>query len=257
MKKKLLLTFTLFASLWVGAQTKSTGVVSLGSAVTAKLDMESSTSTATLTITAPSGAWFAVRFGSFNSGQGMSGFSDAGDVVYYNGSTLVDAKMIGQTTPATDSSNDWTVTSNTVASGTRTLVATRSFNTGDSNDYVFDYNSSSIDFAYARGTSSFSISYHGSNRGYSLNATFNLLGVDAFKQDRLQLYPNPVANSLYVKTLEEVTAISIYNIDGKVVLQKMNPVLENGLNVSSLEKGVYFIEAETVNGVLYKKMIKG
>lgn len=176
MKKLLLTALMAVSALGAFAQSKTTGVVTLSSGYTAKLDLNSSTSTATLTLAGPSDRWFALQFGSFATGGGMM---DGTDVVYYNGTTLVDATQNGiGAMPSTDT-NDWTVTSNTTSGSTRTLIATRSF-AGGANDYVFNYADPNIDFAWARGSSaSFSISNHGGNRGYQLNKAFNCLAPDA------------------------------------------------------------------------------
>lgn len=178
MKKLLLIALLVLSAAGLHAQSKTTGVVNLLAGMTAKLDLNNTTSTATLTFTGPSDRWYALQFGSFVQGDGM----EAGkDVVYYNGTTLVDAVHNGVgVTPSTDAVNNWTVTSNTVAAGTRTIVATRAFNTGDTNDYTFVYSDANIDFAYSRSASvSFSLAYHQNNRGYAINKTFSCIPPDA------------------------------------------------------------------------------
>ncbi|MCW4469765.1 T9SS type A sorting domain-containing protein [Flavobacterium sp. MFBS3-15] len=175
MKKLLLIASLLLSVAGLHAQSKTTGVVNLMSGMTAKLDLDNANSTATLTLTGPSDRWFALQFGSFASGGGMG---DGQDLVYYNGTTLVDAVHNGiGVTPSADGTNNWTVTSNTVSGTTRTIVATRPFNTGSAGDYTFVYSNADIDFAYAKGASaSFTLANHGgSNRGYALNRTFTCI----------------------------------------------------------------------------------
>jgi len=175
--KKLLLTALLIASAGGAfAQSKTTGTVSLTTGMTAKVDLNNDTSTATLTLTGPQDRWIALQFGSFATGGGMQ---DGTDVVYYNGTTLVDANQNGiGSAPSTDT-NDWTVTSNTVSGTTRTIVATRAF-AGGTGDFTFNYADVNIDFAWARGSSaSYSLSNHGSNRGYKLNQAFSCMPPDA------------------------------------------------------------------------------
>lgn len=175
--KKLLLTALMAVSAFGAyAQSKTTGVVTLTGSYTAKLDLDSGTSTATLTLSGPSDRWFALQFGSFANGGGMQGGTD---VVYYNGTTLIDATQSGIGLPPSTDTNDWTVSSNTTSGTTRTLIATRSFE-GGANDYAFNYDDANIDFAWARGASaSFTIANHGGNRGYQLNKAFNCLAPDA------------------------------------------------------------------------------
>ncbi len=176
MKKLLLSALLGFSAIAVNAQSKTTGTVNLQTGMTAKLDLDNGTSTATLTFTGPSDKWFALQFGSFSGSQGMA---SGMDVVYYNGTTLVDGYMQGQgIAPATDT-NNWTVSSNTVSGSTRTIVATRAF-AGGTNDFTFNYSDANIDFAYARNNSTgYTMAGHGSFRGYKLNQAFTCIPPDA------------------------------------------------------------------------------
>lgn len=173
MKKLVLFILFMLASLGLQAQSKTTGTVNLLSGMTAELVLNNSTTTATLTLTGPSDRWFALQFGIFPGTSG-GGMAAGQDLVYYNGTTLVDAVHNGVgATPSNDAVNNWTVTSNTVSGSTRTIVATRAFNTGDANDHTFVYSNPNIDFAFARSQSaSYGLAYHGPNRGYQLNRTF-------------------------------------------------------------------------------------
>lgn len=176
MKKLLLYTFLGLWAVAANAQSKTTGTVSLQTGMTAKLDLNNSTSTATLTFTGPSDKWFALQFGSFTASQGMA---SGMDVVWYNGTTLADGHMQGLgSAPATDT-NDWTVSSNTVSGTTRTIVATRAF-AGGTNDFTFNYNDANIDFAYARNSGTgYTMAGHGSFKGYKVNQAFSCLAPDA------------------------------------------------------------------------------
>jgi len=171
MKRILLIAMLSLAALGVQAQSKTTGSVSLTTGMTAKLDLNNDTSTATLTLTGPQDRWIALQFGSFTGGM-----APGTDLVYFNGTTLVDASQNGVgATPSIDAVNNWTVSSNTVSGNTRTIVATRAF-TGGTGDYNFVYTNTEIDFVWARGASaSFAIANHGSNRGFALNKTFSCI----------------------------------------------------------------------------------
>lgn len=254
-KKLLVLTVCMLSLMGTQAQTKSTGSVTLGSNITATLELDNSTTTATLTLTGPSDRWFALQFGSFTGSQGMA---SGKDMVYYNGSTLVDCKMNGLGAfPSTDSSNDWSVTSNTVSGSTRTIVATRDFDTGDTNDYDFVYSNSSIDFAWARSfSSSYSMSNHGgSNRGYSLNNSMSVMGTEKFQKESIKIYPNPATNELNIQADENISSIKLYTVSGALVKEINNPGT-TPINLANINKGVYFVEITTNNKTLYKKIIK-
>jgi len=177
MKKLLLLTSLLMGSAGLYAQSKATSVITLTSGMTAHLELNNTTSTATLTLTGPSNRWFALQIGSFSNGGGMQ---DGKDVVYWDGNTLVDASHNGiGVAPSPDAVNDWTSTS-TVNGTTRTIVATRAFSTGDSNDFPFVYTDANIDFAWAKASSATNtLISHGANRGYSLNNAYNCVAPGA------------------------------------------------------------------------------
>lgn len=172
MKKLLLLTALLAGAAGTYAQSKATAVVSLTTGMTAKLELNSATSTATLTFTGPSDRWFALQLGSFT---GTGGMQEGADVVYWNGTTLVDAVHNGVGAVPTVDTNDWT-SSSTVSGTTRTIVATRAFNTGSSDDYTIVYADANIDFAWAKASSATNtINNHGGNRGYDLNNAYTCI----------------------------------------------------------------------------------
>ena len=177
MKKLLLLTSLLMGSAGLYAQSKATAVVALTSGMTAQLELNNTTSTATLTLTGPSTRWFALQIGSFGGDGGMV---EGKDVVYWDGNTLVDASHNGVgIAPSPDAVNDWTSTS-TVNGTTRTIVATRALNTGDSSDFTFVYTDANIDFAWAKAsTATNTLISHGGNRGYSLNNAYNCVAPGA------------------------------------------------------------------------------
>jgi len=254
MKKTLLLATMLFAFFTAQSQTKSTGVVNLTTGMTAKLDLNNTNTTATLTLTGPSDRWFALQFGDFPSGSGMQAGED---VVYFNGTTLVDANHNGVGSPPSPDTNNWTVTSNTIASGTRTIVATRAFNTSDSNDYTFVYANNSIDFAYAKMSSaSFNLAYHGAgNRGYRIDALFTALGVNDFEKNKITFYPNPANSSFNIQAADEIKSVTIFDATGKKVAAFNNQ--KEALDISNLKTGLYFIEIlNSENKIFTEKLIK-
>lgn len=238
------------------AQTKSTGVVNLLSGMTAKLDLNNTSSTVTLTFTGPSDRWYALQFGDFNVGGGMG---NGEDIVYYNGSTLVDAVHNGIGIPPTNDANNWTVQSNTVSSGIRTIIANRAFNTGDANDYVFNYDNSSIDFAFSRsGSQSFSLAYHGaSNRGYAINNAFSTLGIDDHEvlNREVTLIPNPASTSFMIQSdfEQNIVNTTVYNSLGQNVLSIKN--ISSEINIAELPSGNYYVEIENDLGLVSMKKL--
>jgi hypothetical protein len=173
MKTKSLFLFILGFSYLSLAQSFTTGVVNLSStpglAMSVKLDIGSNV---TMTLVGPSGRWFALGFGAEN----MEAETDV--VGVHSAGTLsnFDAKLIGYAAPVADVLQNWTITSNQVVSGVRTIVATRPLDTGDANDYTFSAEEGTLSLIWARGSSnSFSYGYHGSSNRGVVNATFTPL----------------------------------------------------------------------------------
>lgn len=72
---------------------------------------------------------------------------------------------------------------------------------------------------------------------------------------KVKIYPNPTSNTLYISSENTVIeTISIYSITGKKVFKSTNE--SNSIDVSSLSKGMYFIEISSANGKSVKKFIK-
>ena len=171
MKNKSLLLFLLVFSQWSFSQTFTTGVVNLSSTagltMSVKLDISSNV---TMTITGPSLRWFALGFGAVNMANGTDvvGVHSAGALPNF------DAKLTGNAAPVTDAQQNWTITSDQVAAGVRTIIATRALNTGDANDYAFSAATGTLSLIWARGSSnSFTYSGHGTTNRGVVNATFS------------------------------------------------------------------------------------
>lgn len=256
MKNKITLLLLLGISM-LSAQQKSTGVVTLSTNMSANLTLDSGTSIATLSLTGPNDRWFALQFGSFTGGM------EAGsDLVYWNNVTLVDARQVGVgSTPTTDATNNWTITSNlnnSPSAGLRTIVATRAFNTGDVNDFTFNFSDTSIDFAWARMSSAtYGLAYHGgANRDVTLDRTFTL-GTESFSLNDSQLYPNPSNGNFTILAKTNLTKINVYTITGGFVksIEVTDNAINAEINVSGLETGVYLVELQNDLEKTWKKVI--
>lgn len=235
------------------AQSKITNVVSVSGA-SATILLNNDTQTATLTLAGASDRWMACQFGSFSGGM------EAGsDVVYYNGTTLVDAKHNGiGIAPTPDTQNDWTITSNTVASGVRTIVATRAFNSTDATDFDFDYFATSIGIAVAHsGSASYSLAYHGAtNRIVNTSVSFTTLGVEDISLEAASIYPNPSKGNFSINSKTALEQVSIYTLTGNFVKTiKVESGNSTQLNVNGLSTGVYLIELKSTSQKAWKKVI--
>ena len=245
------------------AQVKSTGTVSLISGMTAKIDLDNAATTATLTLTGPSDRWFGLTFGSnFPTDQevgGKSGMANGNDIVYYNGTTLVDCKQLGiGETPSVDAVNNWTLTSDTVSGSTRTIVATRAFSTGDADDFTFNFADTQLDFAGARrSTASYSFSAHGGNRGvFPNNALSTVLGVEEHSLQIAKIYPNPSKGNFVVQTNAALEKINVYSQTGTFIKTiEVGETSQSEVSVNGLQTGVYLIELQSSIEKSWKKVI--
>ena len=255
MKKKITLLFILISGL-ASAQLKSTGTIALGTNMSANMTLNNATSLVTLTLVGPNDRWFAVQFGSFTGGM------EAGsDVVYWNGTTLVDAVHVGVNSSPSSDTNSWTLvtnTDNTPATGQRTLVYTRPFSTADSNDYIFNFADNTLDLALAKHQSpSFSMANHGtSNRAVSLDISL-VLGLDDFSLNASTVYPNPSNGNFTITTKTFLKSVDVYNINGALIKSyKVDNTSENvEFNITDLPSGVYLLELKNDTDKTWKKVI--
>ncbi len=79
--------------------------------------------------------------------------------------------------------------------------------------------------------------------------------VQASTHRLLTVYPNPVADKLYISSTEKITAITITDLQGRLLQQ---PLLGNNnyISVSQLTKGIYFIRLSADDKIQTIKFIK-
>lgn len=249
------ITFLLFCFLSFSgfSQSKTTGVITLSSNMTANFTLNNATSKVTLVLKGPSDRWFAMGLGV------LEGFSmSEGDVIVYT-TSLSDRNYVGTVAPATDSSQDWLTVSNVVASGVRTLTLERALTNSDVNDIQLPYASTnSIDLSWARSsTVSTSLANHGSgNRGFA-TGTFTTLGLEDFSLNATSIYPNPSSGEFYIKTKTNLSKVNLYTQTGTLVktINVTDDSKEVEVNVNGIQSGVYFLELQNNYEKSWKKVI--
>ena len=88
-----------------------------------------------------------------------------------------------------------------------------------------------------------------------VNIVEMITDVPAVDYTTIKLYPNPVTNGFYIETGEKINAVSVYNLNGTMILSKK--VMDNNfIDVNTLESGVYLVKVQTENGIIMKKLIK-
>lgn len=245
MKKK----FTLLALVLIcqlGFSQFTTGTVSLpATGMTVKIDVNATT--VTLTLTGSSTAWLGIGFNAVAMG-------DLPDVFVYNNTTNRDYNIFGYVTPTADAVQNWTVSSNTITSGTRTIVASRPL-AGDAGDYLFTNAAGNLNIIYAMG-SSLSFAKHIANDTATLTFAPILAVDDVTKlKNSFRISQNPVGNMLTFEFDGKVKSAKIYDPSGKLL--KSFASSEKFFEVANLKSGNYYLEIESENnGSFFQKFIK-
>jgi arylsulfatase A-like enzyme len=95
------------------------------------------------------------------------------------------------------------------------------------------------------GTASFIISYgSGSTCTYSLNVSNPAASIHSIENKVFSIYPNPAKDKLYLKLYDGKGdyIIEISDIMGKNILKLSKIEIDKGIDISSLEKGAYFLK---------------
>jgi hypothetical protein len=248
MKKTLLILF-LITSSSLFAQSFSTGTQTLSSGLTANINIDNDTGTTTLTLAGPSNKWFGIGFGNSN----MNGT----DIFMTDGSSILDAYSTSNGQPQADSSQesgDWTLVSNTVSSGTRTIVATRANDTGNSNDYTFSASAGSLTVIWAIGSST-EYAYHSVRGATALSVS---LGISENNLLSFEMYPNPVSDVLNIQlpTSTEKAEVSVFDYTGRLVSSKTISSNDTAIDVQKISKGIYMIRVAANNKIGVQRFIK-
>ena len=240
-------TLTAFLTILAANAQFTSGNVTLGSTGMV-VKLETNATTATITLTGNSNSYLGIGFGSAGMGNGSDGF-------IYNSQSSLDYTFAGVgSNPVADATQHWTVSSNTVASRIRTIVATRTL-AGGTEDYVIANAAANIPISYARGTG-LSLANHGTSRGYSTLVMKASLSTEDFDQQKIKVYPNPVTDLLHFGENGTIKKVSFYDITGRMVKTTLTEG-KNSIDVSTLKKGTYVVEYELTDGsTSYDKIIK-
>ena len=246
MKKTLLILF-LTTSFSLFAQSFSTGTQTLSDGFTTSINIDNDTGTTTLMLAGPSNKWFGIGFGNSN----MIGT----DILMTNGSsTLRDAYSSARAQPQPEASQDWTLEVNSVVNGTRTIVASRANNTGDSNDYVFNASAGSLTVIWAIGSST-TYAYHSIRGATALSVS---LGISENNLLSFEMYPNPVSDVLNIQlpTSTEKAEVSVFDYTGRLVSSKTISSNDTAIDVQKISKGIYMIRVAANNKIGVQRFIK-
>jgi len=251
------ITFTILGLLFMAsgllAQTYSTGTVAFfgGGPTTAysgKIDITSTT--ATVTLIGPSTSWLGIAF---NVGAPNQMDNIGSDVLIFDGTNMTDRSFDGVgVVPPTDTQN-WTVQSNNIASGVRTVVATRARVATEGTDFTFPLSAGPLPLTFARGTS-LVVTYHGNG---NCGSTTSNLGTESFNIDSFKMYPNPTKNFVNIDLPELVAEASVivYDMLGKKVKETTVTFDNTKVDLTGLTAGSYLMNIKTKDGEGTKTLV--
>jgi hypothetical protein len=70
----------------------------------------------------------------------------------------------------------------------------------------------------------------------------------------VQIYPNPANSIINLKSSHEIKCVEICNLSGKIIMKTINPI--NGVDISSVQKGFYFLKISMDGGIVVKQINK-
>eukprot|EP01083_Nonionella_stella_P060091 157133_1 len=141
--------------------------IGAGSGIYLELKLYQSTSTMVWTMYGPSTQWFAIGWGPHTNADALVYCTDGSTVAAYD-YHLQGTSLVG----VTEDTQSWNILSDSIVSNERVINATRSFDTGDASDLVFDMTVDSMQFRAATRSgagggkpgSEFEIANHQQNR---------------------------------------------------------------------------------------------
>lgn len=94
--------------------------------------------------------------------------------------------------------------------------------------------------------------YQAGDENIILDSTLLNTGINENKKSNIVVYPNPANDKIMISSDEEITIVKLYQMDGRLISEYKN---ENTIDVSILNKGMYFMEVETVKGRFFEKIV--
>ena len=255
MKKYLILSILLiFASIPVALGQYSTGTYGLGWQNTS-VKIVTSPTTVTITLKGESTRWLALGFGT-----NVIAMGNCTDMFIWNDTPDRDftPTHVGNDyhyMPVPDADQSWTIVSDTVTAGIRTIEATRAL--VSAGDYTFLNDSSFLQIIFAQGATT-TLAYHDTNvHGTRAITRFATLALEDFSITAPRIYPNPSKGALTVQTKTGLDTIVIYNQTGAVVqtIAVISKKEGNEVAVNGLATGVYIFKLQNGTEKTYKNVV--
>ena len=82
------------------------------------------------------------------------------------------------------------------------------------------------------------------------------LGINDISLSSLISYPNPVTNTWILESVEEISEITVYNIQGQSIMNVTPRSMNYSLDMTRLESGIYLIKVQSEDQVKTVKILK-
>jgi hypothetical protein len=111
--------------------------------------------------------------------------------------------------------------------------------------------SASVDLNWTDVTS-FTVTSPGSLFGFDNLYINGQLSNTDFNSNNIVFYPNPVQDILYLKNIENLEVVSLYNNLGQLILE----IKDDKIDFSNFDIGTYFLKIKTYNGIKTATIVK-
>lgn len=89
------------------------------------------------------------------------------------------------------------------------------------------------------------------------STTFQSLGIDENQIDNsVKIYPNPTSNFIQIEANNNIRSIQLFDVQGRILIAKISDNLYASIDISTHQKGVYFLKVKTDNGIKTQKIVK-
>ncbi len=132
------------------------------------------------------------------------------------------------------------------------------FNPSSQIQGAFDYTFSVIHAPHYTGDDSTQILLESNGGVLDFTLVFKdgiIQGIKEPKYEELVVYPNPAREKLFIKNMSEIEEITIINLNGQVVLRKPGFEVYNGINVSTLQNGIYILRIQSNGKITARKFV--
>jgi hypothetical protein len=86
---------------------------------------------------------------------------------------------------------------------------------------------------------------------------FSNLSLERFNPKlNINIFPNPTTSDIFVESDSNIQSITIYDVNGRKILNKKTESYQTNLSLSAFENGIYFMLVKTGQGELSRKIVK-